>query len=61
MCGVNGETFASQCHAHGSFIAVDYSEPCNSIPRENGRKKEVLHILMELKYHTPSWCIAMLI
>ena len=32
VCGVNGETFASPCHAHMMHIHVDYSGKCSASP-----------------------------
>ena len=32
MCGVNGETFKTQCHAESMNIAVDYTGPCKAVP-----------------------------
>lgn len=32
MCGVNGETYKSRCHAQNAFVAVDYHGRCSSIP-----------------------------
>jgi len=32
VCGMNGETFESHCHAENLRVAVDYSGPCTAIP-----------------------------
>ena len=32
VCGVNGETFASECHAHNFHILIDYPGSCHSSP-----------------------------
>ena len=32
MCGVNGETYETFCHAESAHIAVDYHEPCKAVP-----------------------------
>ena len=32
VCGVNGETFLSECHAHDVNILVDYYGRCRSMP-----------------------------
>ena len=32
VCGVNGETFSSECHAHDSHILIDYYDRCHSTP-----------------------------
>ena len=32
MCGVNGETYNTHCHAENAYVAVDYTGPCISVP-----------------------------
>ena len=32
VCGVNGETFPTECHSDNEYVAVDYHGHCKSIP-----------------------------
>ena len=35
VCGVNGETYDSRCHAENAYVAVDYSGRCTDVPGTN--------------------------
>ncbi len=35
VCGVNGETYDSRCHAENAYVAVDYSGGCTDVPGTN--------------------------
>eukprot|EP00731_Ephydatia_muelleri_P007812 Em0004g150a len=32
VCGIDGQTYLSRCHAESNYIAVDYDGPCTAIP-----------------------------
>ena len=42
VCGVNGETYDSSCHANNAYVAVDYLGPCKDVPGTNIHETEVI-------------------
>ena len=52
VCGVNGETFESRCHAENFRIAVDYSGPCTAVPGSGKETPCLIIIHTHARMHT---------
>lgn len=47
VCGVNGQTYPSSCHAKGAGIAIDYIGQCSAVPNTTG----MLNVVCDIYYY----------